>query len=111
MAGKFEISTRSNGEFQFNLKAGNGQVILTSQGYAGKASCLNGVESVRAHAVADPSFHRHEAKDGRFYFTLNASNGQVIGQSQMYADAGGRDNGIRSVQDNAPTATLDDTTG
>jgi uncharacterized protein YegP (UPF0339 family) len=111
MAGKFEISKRSNGEYQFNLKAGNGQVILTSQGYAAKASCLGGVESVRAHSAADANFHREQAKDGRLYFTLNASNGQVVGQSQMYADAGGRDNGIRSVQDNAPGATLDDTSG
>lgn len=110
MAGKFEVSTRSNGEFQFNLKAGNGQVILASEGYAAKASCLNVVESVRKHAAAESSFHRHEAKDGRQYFTLKAVNGQVIGQSQMYADAGGRDNGIRSVMENAPGAALHDTT-
>lgn len=110
MAGKFQISTRSNGEFQFSLQAGNGQVILSSEGYSAKPSCLNGVESVRKHAAAESNFHRHEAKDGRVYFTLKASNGQVIGQSQMYADAGGRDGGIRSVMENAPGATMDDTT-
>ena len=50
MAGKFEISKRSNGEYQFNLKAGNGQVILASQGYADKAGCKNGIESVKKNA-------------------------------------------------------------
>ena len=110
MAGRFEISTRNDGEFQFNLKAGNGQVILSSEGYTGKAGCLNGVESVRRHAASEAQFQRLDAKDGRPYFVLKAGNGQVIGQSQMYADAGGRDNGIRSVMDNAPGATLVDTT-
>lgn len=108
MAGKFEISKRSNGEFQFNLKAGNGQVILSSEGYVAKAACENGVESVRRHAAAEANFHRHEATDGRVYFTLKASNGQVIGKSQMYADDAGRDNGIHSVQENAPGAALED---
>ena len=110
MAGRFEISTRNNGEFQFNLKAGNGQVILSSEGYTAKAGCLNGVESVRRHAASETHFQRLDAKDGRPYFVLKAGNGQVIGQSQMYADAAGRDNGIRSVMDNAPAATLVDTT-
>jgi len=49
--------------------------------------------------------------NGEFQFNLKAGNGQVIGQSQMYADAGGRDNGIRSVMENAPGATVDDQTG
>ena len=45
--GKFVITLRKNGEIMFNLKATNGQVILTSQGYKSKDSCLNGVESVK----------------------------------------------------------------
>lgn len=110
MAGKFELSKRGNGEFQFNLKAGNSLVILTSEGYTAKASCLNGIESVRKHATAESNFDRLDSRDGRAYFTLKASNGQIIGQSQMYADSGGRDNGIRSVMENAPGATLEDGT-
>ena len=49
--GKFVISTRKNGEFQFNLKAGNGQIILSSEGYKTKASCENGIASVKNNAV------------------------------------------------------------
>ena len=49
--GKFVVSTRKNGEFQFNLKAGNGQGILASEGYSAKASCLNGIESVKKNST------------------------------------------------------------
>nr|WP_276899570.1 YegP family protein [Pedobacter kyonggii] len=48
--GKFVITKRSNGEFQFNLKASNGQTILTSEGYSAKSSCENGIESVKKNA-------------------------------------------------------------
>ncbi|WP_226469026.1 YegP family protein [Luteimonas panaciterrae] len=110
MAGKFEISKRSNGEFQFVLKAGNGQVILTSEGYSAKASCTNGVESVRKNSQDDQRYDRKTASNGKLFFNLTASNGQVIGSSQMYADDSGRGNGIASVKENAPGATVDDQT-
>lgn len=110
MAGKFEISKRSNGEFQFNLKAGNGQVILTSEGYGDKGGCTNGIESVRKHAQNEANFERKTAKDGSPYFNLKAGNGQVIGKSEMYSGDAARDNGIRSVMENAPGASVADTT-
>ena len=47
MSGKFVISKRSNGEYQFNLKASNGQVVLTSEGYKDRAGCENGIASVK----------------------------------------------------------------
>lgn len=108
--GKFVISQRSNGEYQFNLKADNGQVILTSQGYASKASCTNGIESVRTNSQEDGRFERLTASNGKFYFNLKASNGQVVGSSQMYEAEAGRDNGIDSVKRNAPGAAVDDET-
>ena len=106
--GKFEVTTRENGEFQFNLKADNGQVILTSQGYAAKDGCMNGIESVRKNSQDDNMFERKEASNGKLFFNLKASNGQVIGSSQMYADASGRDNGIASVAKNAPDAEINE---
>ena len=110
MAAKFVVSMRSNGEFQFNLKAGNGQVILTSEGYSAKASCLNGVESVRTNSQIDARYLRKASGNGKPYFNLTAGNGQIIGTSEMYADDSGRDNGIASVKANAPIAALDDPT-
>lgn len=106
--GKFVISKRTNGEFQFNLKADNGQVILTSEGYAAKSGCTNGIESVRKNAPEDGNYDRKTASNGKEYFTLKAGNGQVIGTSQMYESASGRDNGIESVKKNAPDASVED---
>ncbi|MDZ4350781.1 MAG: YegP family protein [Xanthomonadaceae bacterium] len=106
MAGKFEIKVGSNGEHYFSLKAGNGLVILGSEGYRARASCLNGIESVRKHCAVDGNFERKTAKNGKNYFTLNASNGQVIGKSQMYASAASCEKGIASVKANAPTAPI-----
>lgn len=50
MAGKFELTVDKGGKYRFNLKASNGQVIATSQGYESKASALAGIESVRKNA-------------------------------------------------------------
>jgi len=108
--GKFIISTRTNGEFQFNLKADNGQVILTSEGYSAKAGCENGIESVRKNSADEGRFERKTASNGKFFFNLKAGNGQVIGSSQMYESEASRDNGIESVMRNAPDASVDDTT-
>ena len=106
--GKFVITKRTNGEFQFNLKAGNGQVVLTSEGYKAKASCLNGIESVRKNSADDGMFERKTAKNGKFHFNLKATNGQVIGSSQMYESESSMENGIDSVKRNAPEAEIDD---
>ncbi|MBQ1674029.1 MAG: YegP family protein [Bacteroidales bacterium] len=103
---KFEITMRKNGEFQFNLKASNGEVILTSEGYTTKSACLNGVESVKKNAVEEKRYEKLVAKNGKPYFTLKATNGQIIGQSQMYASERNRNNGINSVMKNAPVAVV-----
>jgi len=108
--GKFVISKRKNGEFQFNLLAGNGQVILTSEGYASKPSCMNGVKSVMKNAADVKRFESKVAKNGKFHFNLKAGNGQVIGKSEMYESEASRENGIASVKKNAPDATVDDQT-
>ena len=111
MAGKFEIYKDKGGEFRFRLKAGNGQVILASEGYTAKASCVNGIESVQKNSQMDERFERKETKGGQHMFNLKASNGQVIGVSESYTTASARENGIQSVMSNAPGAAMDDQTG
>lgn len=107
----FEVyQSDSSGKFHFRLKAGNGEIIFTGQGYAAKADCLNGIESVRKNSATENAFECLEAKDGRHYFTLKATNGQVIGQSQMYKACASMKNGISSVQQNAPGAEVKDLT-
>ena len=104
--GKFVVTVRKNGEFQFNLKATNGQVILTSEGYASKSACLNGIESVKKNAADEKKFEVKVAKNGKPFFNLKATNGQVIGASQMYASEKTMKAGIASVMKNAPEAPV-----
>ena len=108
--GKFEIKKEKNDEFQFDLKAGNGQVILTSEGYTTKENCKNGIESVKKNSQIDSRYDKLEAKNGKPYFNLKASNGQIIGNSEMYESVAARDNGIASVKKNAPDAEVVDLT-
>jgi hypothetical protein len=108
--GKFVITKRTNGDFQFNLKANNGQVILTSQGYSSKSGCENGIESVKSNSQDDSRFERKTSSNDKPYFNLKASNGQIIGSSEMYESTASMENGIASVKTNAPDATVEDQT-
>jgi len=110
MAGKFEIFTGDNGQTYWRLKAGNGEVILTSQGYKSKDAAENGIESVKTNAAEDARFERKDAKDGRAFFSLKAANGQIVGNSQMYESSSSCENGVASVMKNAPDAEVDDQT-
>jgi len=110
MAGKFELFKDKAGEFRFRLKAGNGEIILASEGYKQRASAVKGIESVRKNSAHDDRFERKEGASGKSSFNLRATNGQVIGTSESYSSAASRDNGIESVKKNAPGATVADLT-
>lgn len=108
---KFEIfKSDKNDKFYFNLKAKNGQIILSSQGYANKSGAKNGIESVRKNSQNDDHFERKEAANGKLHFNLLAGNKQIVGSSQMYASKSGMENGIESVKTNAPEAEVADLT-
>ena len=108
--GKFVITLRKNGEFQFNLKATNGQVILTSEGYTTKSACMNGIESVRKNCKVEARFDKKVASNGKPFFNLKAAKGQIIGSSQMYVNEKNMLNGVASVVKNAPEAPVVDMT-
>ena len=103
---KFEIYKDAKSEYRFRLKAGNGQNILASEGYSSKAGCENGIESVRKNSQDDGRYDRKKSSNGKHYFNLKASNGQVIGTSEMYESSSGMENGIDSVKTNAPDAEV-----
>jgi uncharacterized protein len=108
MAGKFEIKSGKTGKFRFNLKASNGQIILTSEAYESRSACTKGITSVKNNAQNDKRFERKTAKDGSSYFVLKASNGEPIGKSEMYTTTKAMENGIASVGKNAPDAPVVD---
>jgi uncharacterized protein YegP (UPF0339 family) len=110
MAGKFVLSKGTSGQFHFVLKASNGEVILSSESYTTKAAADGGIASVKENGPKDERYERKTAKNGQPMFNLKASNGQVIGTSEMYSSVAARDAGIDSVKKNAPTASLEDKT-
>lgn len=110
MAGKFVLTKGAGGQFRFVLKAGNGETILTSESYKGKASAQKGIESVKTNASNDDRYERKDARNGKPMFNLKAANGQVIGTSEMYSSEARRDGGIASVKANARSAPIDDRT-
>ena len=118
--GKFVIRETKTG-IKFDLKAGNGEVIATSEVYAAEASCKNGIESVRKNApiaaVEDqtvegyavqkhPKFEIYTDKAGEFRFRLKATNGQIIAVSEGYKAMASCQNGIESVKKNAADAPV-----
>ena len=110
MAGWFELSKSSNDQFRFVLKAGNGEIILTSELYTTKAAAENGIASVRTNRPLDERYEKKTATNGKFHFNLKAGNHQVIGSSQLYASEASRDKGIASVKTNGASETVKDNT-
>lgn len=110
MAGKFECYKDKAGEYRFRLKAGNGETILSSEGYKSKDSCENGIASVQKNSAIDERYDMKQTSSGKYRFNLKASNGQVIGTSQNYSSESGCRNGMDSVKRSAPGAAIDDQT-
>ena len=119
MAGKFIISKAKNGEYTFNLKASNGEVILTaSETYTTMAACENGVASVKKNALSHiedqtrnesakhPKYELYQDKAGEFRFRLKAANGENIGKSEGYKAKASAKKGIASIGKNAPEAAV-----
>ena len=109
MLAKFEIKQSANGQYMFNLKAVNGQVVLTSETYVQRGFAEQAIASVKTNAVHDSRFERKFAKDGRPYFVLKAANGEIIGKSEMYSSTVAMENGIASVVKSAAEAAIVDT--
>lgn len=110
MAGWFELSKSTDDQFRFVLKAGNGEIILTSELYKARASADNGIASVQTNCSDDARYERKQSANGKEYFNLKAANHQIIGTSQMYASTQSRDAGIESVKTNGVSKTIKDNT-
>ena len=119
MAGKFVITTTKNGEYTFNLKASNGEIILTaSESYTTMSACENGIASVKKNALShiedqtreesqtNPKYELYQDKAGEFRFRLKAGNGENIGKSEGYKAKASAKKGIASIGKNAPEAAV-----
>jgi uncharacterized protein YegP (UPF0339 family) len=110
MSAHYELKSAAGKQFMFNLKAANGEVILTSENYKEKEGALNGIESVRINSPLDGQFERKTSKSDQPYFVLKAKNHEVIGKSEMYSSTSAMEKGIESVKKNGPVATTNDLT-
>jgi len=104
---KFEVyQSGKNNEFRFRLKADNGQIILSSEGYTTKAACINGIESVKKNSTDAKRITKSQTPTKMFRFALTAANSQIIGTSQNYKSESGRNKGVLSVSKNAAKAEI-----
>ena len=104
---KFEVyQSGKKNEFRFRLKADNGQIILSSEGYSSKAACLNGIESVKKNSKDPKRIEKTQTPSKMFRFAVIAANKEIIGTSQNYKSESGRNNGIDSVMRNATKAEI-----
>ncbi len=108
MTGYFELKNSGSGTFMFNLKAGNHEIILTSQTYQAKASAEEGIASVQENSAADDRYERKTSKAGEPYFLLKAGNGQIIGNSEMYSTTSAMEGGVASVKANGISKSVKD---
>jgi hypothetical protein len=105
---KFDLEKSATGKYFFNLKAGNGRTILTSEMYEAKGGATNGIESVKRNAPDENRYERKTSTNGEPYFVLKAANGEPIGRSENYSSVAAMENGIESVKENAPLAEIED---
>ena len=82
---RFTVFEGTNGLYYFNLKAGNGEIVLQSQAYSSEADALNGTFSVAESGTSSSNFDIKTSKDGGAYFNLKAGNNEIIGTSEIYS--------------------------
>ncbi len=108
MAAQFEIKKAKNGQFYFNLRAANGETVLTSEQYTSKAGAKNGIASVQKNAGSDDRYEHKASKNGKHFFVLKAGNHQVIGVSETYNSEAACGKGVAAVKKAAASAKVSD---
>lgn len=96
--------------FTFAFRDAGGKSILRSENYKAKSSAVNGIESVKKNCVNDARYEMKESSNGKFFFNLKSSNGQVVATSAMFDSADTRDACIADLKSQAPGAAVDDQT-
>lgn len=110
MSAQFELESGKDGRFHFNLKAGNGEIILTSGLHDTREAAIAAIALVRASASRDALFERRTGANDEPYFVLKSAAGDILGRSEMYSSRRAMEGGINSVVRNAPGALLQDMT-
>ncbi|WP_299121288.1 YegP family protein [uncultured Tenacibaculum sp.] len=111
MGTKFQLyKSSSRGYYYFRLKSFYNKTLLNSEGYQSKAGCLNGIESVKLNSRDIQKFLKKKSSNGKYYFSLKASNGQIIGTSELYFSESACENSINLISNHAHNAEIHDLT-
>lgn len=105
---KYQIFQGKDGQYYFRLRAGNGQIVLSSEGYASKSGAEAGIQSVKMNGIWDTRFTRQQSKDGQHFFTLRAVNNEVIGRGERYKSKSSMENGVKAIMGIAATSPIED---
>ena len=97
---------QSSGQYWYHLRADNGEIIQSGEGYTAKASCEDGIQSVKANC--QPQSFEPYFNAGQYGFNHVAANGEIIGRSEKYTTAQARDHGLQVVLRDAPSARVED---
>ena len=108
---KFQVfKSTSNSQYSYRLRAKNGEIILSGEGYFTKQSCFSGIQSVKVNAPNDSRYERKQSANYQYSFVLTAAkaNREIIGRSELYTTTAAREIGIASVKKDAPFAPTED---
>ena len=97
---------QSSGQYWYHLRADNGEIVQSGEGYTAKASCENGIQAVQANC--QPQRFQSFLESGQYGFNHVAANGEIIGRSEKYTTAQARDHGLQVVLREAPEAQVQD---
>ncbi len=86
-----------DGQYYFNLTAGNGEIMLQSEGYTSKQSALKGIESVRKNGAVATSYEINPASNGEYFFDVKAGNHEIIGHGETYKTHAGAEKAVGTL--------------
>jgi uncharacterized protein len=105
---RFELFVGENKQHYFRLRAGNGEIVLGSEGYSSKAAASNGIASVIANGALESHYQVSETVTGKYGIRLVAGNGEIIATGESYASKSNATRAVHTIAgllvDGAPIA-------
>ena len=93
--------------FSFSFVNDAGKMVVKSENYKAKPSAVNGIESVKKNCQNDARYELKESKNGKFFFNVKASNGQIVGTSALFGSEAERGAAIDDLKAKGPDAAVE----
>ncbi len=102
----FNTKVGNDNQYYFNFKNADGKILLTSEGYTTVAARDNGIESVKKNLSNNDRYEHLLSSNGKYYFNIKASNGQVVAKSAMFDNEVDKANALSTIQAEGTDATI-----